>query len=440
MVDKSRMAGSDGELRIHSLSAGPLSILTRSMRNWQRPFTLPASPRFGRIPAMSFSSLPLSYCCNVHPSTSVTEVLETIEHKSSYVQKLTGRGIAAGLWLADTVSRELEADPKLLTALKQALTQQNLICYTLNAFPFGNFHSDRVKEQVYLPDWTTSERLEYTVRCARLLAELLPDGVEGSISTVPLGFKELATADGFQQDCINNLIQLVVELDQIHDDTGRIIRVAIEPEPLCVLETTPETVRFFEQLYQAADSPEQLGLIKQHLGVCYDICHQSVEFEDVEASIESLQKADIRINKVHITCAIELKNPSQNEAGRKQLAEFAEPRYLHQTFRAAANQNQFITDLTADFAVNPPSDWLEADCWRIHFHVPVGEDALGNLGTTRPDLVKALIAVQALEYAPHLEVETYTWSVMPGETRPDACAGLARELTSTLALLDELNQ
>jgi len=388
---------------------------------------------------MSFSSLPLSYCCNVHPSTSVPELLAALDENSSRIQTLTGSRIAAGLWLADTVTKELEADPAKFKTLQETLNRHNLACYTLNAFPFGNFHSERVKEQVYLPDWTTGERLEYTVRCARLLAELLPDGVEGSISTVPLGFKELSTAADFENACIENLIQLAERLDQLHDDTGRIIRVAIEPEPLCVLETTDETLRFFKQLYAAAESKGVLGIVEQHLGVCYDICHQAVEFEDVAASIHELQQANIRINKVHITCAIELQNPADNEAGRQQLADFAEPRYLHQTFRSRDGKTVSVTDLTSDFARNPPEDWLAADRWRIHFHVPVGEGSLGNLGTTRPDLVKALEAVRELEYAPHLEVETYTWTVMPGQERPDVAAGLARELTSTLALLSDLN-
>jgi len=384
---------------------------------------------------MSYSTLPVSYCGNVHPALSLEALLPTLSETTAAVQQRLGQPIAAGLWLPDGLATHLETDPNALNRLQQTLQAQGLICYTLNAFPFGNFHSDRVKEQVYLPDWTTPARLDYTARCARLLAELLPEGVEGSISTVPLGFRELATDSDFTPRCIDQLLELAIMLDEIHDATGRVIRLAIEPEPLCVLETTPQTVQFFEQLRSRATERNLLEVAEYHLGVCYDICHQSVEFEEVAESIATLQQAGIRINKVHITCAIELRNPAENEAGREFLAQFAEPRYLHQTSCQSNGITLWQTDLTADFARNPPAEWLAAESWRIHFHVPVHTDELGPLHSTRPDLLRGLAAVQALEYAPHLEVETYTWSVLPGAEPPELIEGLTRELRSTLEVL-----
>src|SRR5690606_20752504 len=164
-------------------------------------------------------------------------------------------------------------------------------------------------EQVYLPDWTQDARREYTTACAAILARLLPDNTEGSISTVPLGFKSLATAPDFLMTCGTQLIRTALELADLRQKTGRLIRLAIEPEPCCVLETTPETIRFFEQFHQQADSVAARAAVAEHLGVCYDVCHQSVEFEDVAASIQSLTAANIRINKLHITNAIEVAHP-----------------------------------------------------------------------------------------------------------------------------------
>ncbi len=387
---------------------------------------------------MSISSLPLSYCGNVHPANTVPELIQVLQTKTALVQQKTGLKIAAGLWLPDAITLEIESNPQLLDNIHSTLQQHDLICYTLNAFPFGNFHSERVKEQVYLPDWTNPDRRDYTIRCARILATLLPDGVEGSVSTVPLGFKELSCRDGFLEECCDQLVETARLLDEIHDDTGRIIRLAIEPEPLCVLETTPEVVDFFAMLRERVKTNELVEIVDRHLGVCYDVCHQSVEFEDVAASIRTLQEHDIRINKVHITCAIELQNPATNAAGRTFLADFAEPRYLHQTFRAQSGKTESITDLTAEFVKNPPADWLNTPCWRIHFHVPVHAENLGPLATTRLDLKRALTEIGKLEYAPHLEVETYTWSVMPGENLPGPCEGLAREMNATLQLLADL--
>ncbi len=391
---------------------------------------------------MSLSSLPLSYCCNVHPSGDVHQLLQILTDKTAQVQELTGRPIAAGLWLADSVTRELIESTGKLACLKQKLADNRLPCYTLNAFPYGNFHTERVKEQVYLPDWTSADRLAYTIRCAKLLAELLPDGVEGSLSTVPLGFRELSREPDFTNRCGEQLIELARQLDALHDETGRVIRLAIEPEPLCVLETTAQAITFFEQLRDQARSVLAEELVNTHIGLCYDVCHQAVEYEDVRQSIQALAENEIRINKVHITCAIELNDPANNIDGRRFLAQFAEPRYLHQTFcrSPSSGETASLTDLTAEFADSPPQDWLEADSWRIHFHVPVHADSLGPLSTTRQSLREAMQAVRDLGYAPHLEVETYTWNVMPGETSPDVVHGLAEEMRSTYRLLEELQQ
>lgn len=387
---------------------------------------------------MSLSTLPLSYCTNVHPSLTVAEVLSGLATYTGPVRKRLGAPLAAGLWLAQPVVDELLAAPAEIGRLRGELDRLELSCHTLNAFPYGNFHSERVKEQVYLPDWTDDRRREYTQNCAKVLTQLMRPGVEGSISTVPLGFKPLSTAAGFEDRCIEQLIAMARFLDGLHDDTGQVVRLAIEPEPCCVLETTAETIAFFGKLRTAADRQGAGDEVRRHLGVCYDVCHQAVEFEDVAASIADLARAEIRINKLHITCAIAVDGP-QAAAIRGELAQFVEPRYLHQTFaRSGAGEVVHITDLTREHCDAPPAPFDGAKEWRVHFHVPVNARSVGGLGTTRPDLERALAAVAALEYAPHLEVETYTWGVLPGGQKPDLVEGLLQELTATGVLLGNL--
>lgn len=388
---------------------------------------------------MSLSTLPLSYCTNVHPGRSLDEVCDGIRQYTAPVRRQFGSPLAAGLWLAQPVIAELSASPQRLDELRDQLAQDDLVCYTLNAFPYGDFHSDRVKEKVYVPDWTTPERLEYTQDCARVLTHLMPEGTEGSISTVPLGFKQLPREDDFRERCCDNLLKLAEFLDDLHDDTGRVVRLAIEPEPLCILETTDETLAFFADLRERADVRGILDVANRHLGVCYDVCHQSVEFEDVAASIARLRSADIRINKVHITCAIRLVEPASHVEGREALARYVEPRYLHQTFARSADGGILATvDLSEPLALDPPAEYRDAAEWRVHFHVPVNAETLGPLATTREDLKQALAAVAKLEYAPHLEVETYTWHVLPGTRTPSLVDGLTAELTATRELLANL--
>lgn len=377
----------------------------------------------------------LSYCTNVHPCRSREDLEKIISQEARSVQEQCGFDIGIGLWLPEVVMSEVAQDETVTRSITRLLADRGLQCYSLNAFPFGDFHSERVKEKVYLPDWSDTRRLEYTRMCSDFLAGILTGEDEGSISTLPLAYKQAVQTTEFYKRAIDQLMQLARDLDRLRHKTGKTIRLAIEPEPYCLLETTAETIQFFERLWDAADKAGIGGLVRQHIGVCYDVCHQAVEFENASVAIRELAAADIRINKVQISCAIELNKPSDEKA-REALATFAEQRYLHQTF-ARHSDGRVIsrTDLSQELALDPPSDWQQAEKWRVHFHVPVDADHLGPLGTTRPELIRALHAFGQLPYEPHLEVETYTWPVLPGVASRDVTRGMARELIATRDLL-----
>jgi sugar phosphate isomerase/epimerase len=391
---------------------------------------------------MSFSALPLSYCTNVHPGRTLQEIDEGLDRYTVPIAARLGSPLAAGLWLAAPVIRELQASPDGGARFADALRRRGLSCHTLNAFPFGDFHSPRVKENVYVPSWAEQARLDYTLGAARTLAQLLPPDEAGSISTLPLGYPGIHSAPDFLERCVNNLIAAARELDRIRQENGRTIRLGLEPEPCCWLDTTPSAIQFFtDRLWPAARSQDCLDAVRTHIGLCFDVCHQAVAFEDVGRSIAALDEAGIRLNKIHITCAIELRDPATNPAARAALAQYAEPRYLHQT-KARTSDGRVLTqfDLEPGFALEPPADFLAALIWRTHFHVPVDAERLGPLATTRAELRAALAAVRRLSYAPHLEVETYTWDVMPGSGPRDLVDGLTDELSATHTLLAELSK
>lgn len=389
---------------------------------------------------MTCSTLPLSYCTNVHPGRTVEEVVAGLTDHTAPARGLVDRPVAAGLWFSAGVIRELMQSDEALEQLAQTLWQHDLVCYTLNTFPFGDFHSDRVKEQVYLPDWSDPDRLAYTRDCAAILARLLPPGGEGSLSTVPLGGTMNPSGPEFIDDCLAQLLDLSGTLKELHDSTGRRIRLGLEPEPHCHLSSVERQVLpVFERLFARAAEAGREAEVREHIGLCFDVCHQAVEFEDVAQSIDRVRAAGIRINKVHITNAVELERPAENPEGREALQAFVEPRYLHQTFaRMPDNSVRSRLDLLRDDITREPADaFLRADAWRVHFHVPVDRDRLGPLKTTQPDLRRALRAVARLDYAPHLEVETYTWPVMPGVSDAGE-APLAERIASELAAASDL--
>lgn len=389
---------------------------------------------------MSFTNLPLSYCTNVHPGRNVTEVIDGLNEYTAAVRRSVELPIAAGLWLSKSVVNELLEDEDSLERLGQALWQSDLSCHTLNAFPFGDFHDDRVKEQVYLPDWSSNERLNYTQQCARVLAKLLPEGAEGSISTLPLGGTMNETSPDFHAKCFKNLIRCARFLKELHAETGRQIRLAVEPEPLCHISSVAgDAIPQFRALYEMADALGNEAETREYIGICLDVCHQAVEFETLPVSIDQLNDEGIRINKVHITNAVELQKPASNKAGVEALKGYVEGRYLHQVYaRMADGSIEKRLDLTDDLLSDTSDTLFTADTWRVHFHVPIFAETLGPLTTTRSDLLAALTRIARLPYAPHLEVETYTWPVMPetdGGKSHDLASQIAGEIQSTFELL-----
>jgi hypothetical protein len=267
------------------------------------------------------------------------------------------------------------------------------------------------------------------------------DDVDGSLSTLPLGFKPASQTVDFRSACIKQLLAMAQFLAELRQSTGRTIRLAIEPEPLCVLETTAETIAFFYELWTAADQAACGEIAREHLGLCLDICHQAVEFENVAASISMIHAAQIRINKVHISSALQLDDPLHNHEGRHDLRLFVEPRYLHQTFGLRVDGSVArVVDLTDELLREPPPQMRDATTWRVHYHVPITRKSHGALTTTQAAISEALQAVAALDYAPHLEVETYTWTVFPGEQPVDLIVGITGELQSAQTLIDKIRQ
>jgi sugar phosphate isomerase/epimerase len=391
---------------------------------------------------MSLSNLALSYCTNVHPGRTVAEIEQGLDRYTVNVAVRFGAPLAAGLWLAEPVVKELLRSDTVCRRFGEGLAGRGLTCHTLNAFPFGDFHSPRVKEHVYRPSWAERRRLEFTVSAARILAQLLPAGAEGSISTLPLGFPGIDSFPDFHRECVENLIDAALSLHRLEQESGRTIRLAIEPEPCCWLDETPTAIEFFKnRLWPRAEERGSLEAVRKHVGLCVDVCHQAVAFEDMGQSISEIERAGVRINKIHITCAIELEHPATNLEGRRALARYVEPRYLHQTkARLADGRVLAVLDLDRALALDASPEFLNAERWRVHFHVPVDAERLGPLKTTRNDLRTALAAVKSLTYAPHLEVETYTWEVLPDRPAVDLVDGLTRELTATRALLGELSE
>ncbi|MFZ6756189.1 metabolite traffic protein EboE [Undibacterium sp. Ji50W] len=385
-------------------------------------------------------NLHLTYCTNIHAGESWDEVVSSLDETIPVLRKKLelsdGQAFGIGLRLSAQAADSLIV-PAKLDEFKAQLTRLGAYVFTINAFPYGPFHTVRVKEQVYLPDWRDDERLRYTRQCAHILAALLPDGMDGSISTVPGAYKtEAQTADA-QNQIVGQLIAAVATLAQLEQDTGKYIALALEPEPCCFLETLVETTAFFSQQLWATDSIARLAdlcgsteaeashLMRRHLGVCYDVCHAAVEFEDPVYALQTLTALGIRVPKIQLSCALRI--PAMQADMLAELQRFDDGVYLHQVVVRNQHGLQRYTDLPAAFAAYQAG---QADGeWRIHCHVPIFWDGNGQLGSTRAELLATLQALRKQGFSNHLEVETYTWDVLPAHLKNESKAhAIAREL------------
>jgi sugar phosphate isomerase/epimerase len=381
----------------------------------------------------------LTYCTNIHPGETWPEVAASLARHLPEVKRQAApdRPFGVGLRLS-AVAAEALAAPAALEQLQALLADNGCYAFTLNGFPYGPFHGRPVKEQVYQPDWRHAARLTYSDRLADLLAVLLPDeaGLAGSVSTVPGTFKPLAAAPGAVEEIARNLLRHVAHLVQIERETGRTIALALEPEPYCFLETIEETVEFFEQHLLRRPALRQLtdlaglaggaaeGVLRPHLGVCYDVCHAAVEYEDAAGSLQALRAAGIEVPKLQLSAALRI--AAIGPASADQLRPFDEPVYLHQVVeRTAAGLTRYL-DLPD--ALAGIEQRLGAE-WRVHFHVPIFLAELQDFSTTQPFLREILALHREAPISSHLEVETYTWDVLPAHYRElDVASAIAREL------------
>lgn len=364
----------------------------------------------------------LSYCTNVHPAEDLDGIIEQLDLHAGPVRVAAGLGtLGVGLWIPAETAAVLAADASARARLAQALNRNGLTLRTINAFPYQGFHDDVVKLAVYRPDWTTAERLTFTSHCATLLAEMLPEGASGSISTLPLGWREGwdAEADAAAEA---SLLDLRDHLRALQRRTGRTVRIGIEPEPGCILDNVADIVGWLGARPHLIED----GFI----GICLDTCHLAVSFADPDAAVEAATAAGVRIVKVQASVALELTDPSDPVATAV-LTPFAEARYVHQVrARPVDGEIEFAAD-DLDEVLAADSAWPNDRPWRVHVHIPLHATPAPPLRATTEVLLSAVDAVLRSPGGKdaHLDVETYTWSVLPEHLQPETLVeGIAAEL------------
>lgn len=335
------------------------------------------------------NGLHLTYCSNIHPGETWAEVKQNLEtYLPTLKQNLSPTApFGVGLRLSNLASQELMMGTRLET-LRTWLAQEDLYVFTINGFPYGGFHNQRVKDDVYAPDWSKAERPDYTLRLVEILSALLPDGMNGGISTVPLSYKPWWISDEAARTAVfatstQQLAQLTSKLVALRQRRGQLIHIDLEPEPDGLIENAAEMVAYFQDwllpvggAWLASDlgvsQSEAEQHLRDHIQVCYDTCHFAVEYEQPQQVFEQFRAAGIKVGKGQLSAALRIEVPA--DADKKQwlatqLAPFAESTYLHQVIeRGADGALQHHEDLQQALSCFAQT---QAEEWRTHFHVPI---------------------------------------------------------------------
>jgi hypothetical protein len=406
----------------------------------------------------------LTYCTNIHPGEDWPSVFQNMK---TYIPQLKQQlspdaPFGIGLRLASAASEELLSGENL-SQLKDWLRAEGGYIFTLNGFPYGGFHRQVVKDQVYAPDWSQLERLTYTQRLITILAELLPEGMDGGISTVPLSYKPwwasdpTAQAGVFERSSLH-LAQLAATMAQVETTTGKLLHLDLEPEPDALLENADEVIAFFQawllpvggqylQQQHGISSAMAETWLRRHIRVCYDTCHFAVEYEDPFEALQKFRQAGIVIGKFQLSSAIRIPIPpdnTQRQVLRRHLEPFAESTYLHQVIelRSTEASSQPVSpshlhhypDLSNALDALPTTDATE---WRTHFHVPIFVEQFPPFASTQDHITAILQQLPQVPDCTHLEIETYTWEVLPPSLKVNILASIRREYEWVLASLPQ---
>jgi len=394
---------------------------------------------------MKLASGQLTYCTNIHAGETWPAHFTALKINFPAIKKQVSpnKPMGIGLRLSNVASVELQK-PGNLAAFKQWLTENDAYVFTMNGFPYGEFHHAVVKDQVHAPDWTTKLRVEYTIRLFNILAELLPEGMEGGVSTSPLGYKYwYKTGQELQQAKViatANILLVAEELIRLQKKTGITMHLDIEPEPDGILGTGEEYIQWYEdvllpmgretiskKLNISADQVEIL--IKDHITLCYDVCHFAIGYEPHQQVIDELAAKGLKVGKIQISAALKANLPGdidQREPVKNAFARFNESTYLHQVVAKTRGGNLVrYPDLPEALA---DMENIAVEQWRAHFHVPIFTEEYGLVQSTQADIVTVLDIYKKKPFTHHLEVETYTWGVLPDEKKLPLNDSIVREL------------
>ena len=383
----------------------------------------------------------LTYCSNIHSGEDWKSHFENIKKYVPRIKKQVSpnKSFGLGLRLSNLASKELNFRNNLID-FKNWLDQENIYVFTMNGFPYGDFHGKKVKDLVHEPDWTSQKRIDYTKRLFDQLAYLLPKKINGGISSSPISYKLWFKNNDDKNKALikgaENMLEIVIYLYQIEKKTRKYLHLDIEPEPNGLLENSDDVINFFQNfLYPIGikkiksklklNEKKAKECIQKYLTICYDICHFSLAYEDPIHTFNKFKTYQIKVGKIQVSSALKIIFNKNNEnIIWNSLKKFDEPIYLHQVTEFKNDKVKTFKDLPELFSNQKSFKEL-----RAHFHVPIFLEKFDYLYSTQDHILKVIDYINIDKtLCEHLEIETYTWEVLPSSLKTEIASSIIREI------------
>ncbi|MDT5039958.1 MAG: hypothetical protein QOE51_943 [Actinoplanes sp.] len=342
----------------------------------------------------------LSHGANLRPARDLEAVVAQLDTYAAAIRARLGVDtLGVSLWLPPSLAAALAVNARARTRLRAELDARGLEVVTLSGVPYAEGGDEGSATARYVPDWSSPDRLEYTLDLARILVDLLPeDAVRGDVTTVGIG-RRAGWDAAKEKKCAQVLGRLSGGLAEVAWHTGRAVRVGFQPEPGCVMDDTASTIAALARVD------------KDRIGVCLDLANLACTWRDPAEVLDQFAAAGVQIIRVQVAAALEVGNPVQ---AAETLRGYVEADHLHQVTTA---EGGYVDDLAQALGEFPPGPW------RVRYHQPLHVRPVAPLAATTGVWRSALAHLMGGDgpSTEYLDIEN--------EVRPVDAEGITAELT-----------
>lgn len=337
----------------------------------------------------------LTYCSNIFKTNNLKKLSFNIKkYKEKFFKKYN---LNVNICLSNNLIKNI--NKKNLNSFREFYS---IKITSINGFVYQNFHLKNIKENIYLPDWTSKNRFLFTKNILTYTDSIAKKKEKISISTLPISY--IKWVNFFLNPFIfyeatQNLKKLTMQIKKSHLD--------IEPEPFCLIESYSDFLKFKKNWIKTL-------IIKKNeksLTLCYDICHFSVIFEKQKIISKLITIDNLKIGKIQISIALKTIIHYKHvfiKKLTKTLTKLKKSDFLHQSIIKNYSKIEKFSDIY--FFLKKIHLFKNKEL-RIHCHIPLYKKKFKYFDSTYKDTFNSLNLIKKHNLTKNIEIESYTYHI-----------------------------